>query len=403
MAKSIYEMTDEEIMSMELPPEPEEKEEKEEATTESEVKDIDTSTGSEEVDQEPEIKDDKQDNQQESEEETPDSVADAETATEESTEDNSKEPEVKDDNSSTGSKEVNNINNKQIDDKNNSTNILDKNSDIEVNYEDFYKKVMAPFKANGKTISLKSPDEAIQLMQMGANYTRKMQSIAPYRKTLMMLEKAQLLDEDRLSYAIDLLNGNQEAIKKLLKDTKVDPLEFNTEDNVNYQPGLNNRVSDAEVNFKSTLDDLVSTADGLNTVKEINTNWDEESKGELWKEPRLMNIIHQQKMAGIYDQIADEVNRRKVLGIIPSNVPFIYAYNQVGQEMAQQRQAQSQSKNREPIAVRPAMTKTDNGINNAARVKAAAPTRTTPKSVKPFINPLSMSDEEFMAKYGDKY
>ena len=277
MAKSIYEMTDEEIMAMELPPEPEEKEEKEEATIEPEEKDADTSTGSEEVDQEPEIKAE-QDNQQESEEETPGSEEDAETATEESTEDNSKEPEVKEDNSSTGSKEVNNINDKQVDDKNNSTNILDKNSDIEVNYEDFYKKVMAPFKANGKTISLKSPDEAIQLMQMGANYTRKMQSIAPYRKTLMMLEKAQLLDEDKLSYAIDLLNGNQEAIKKLLKDTKVDPLEFNTEDNVNYQPGLNNRVSDAEVNFKSTLDDLVSTADGLNTVKEINTNWDEERR-----------------------------------------------------------------------------------------------------------------------------
>lgn len=402
MAKSIYEMTDEEIMAMELPPEPEEKEEATTELEEPEERDTDTSTGSEEVDQEPEIKNE-QDNQQEPEEETTGSATDSETATEESTEDTPKEPEVKEDNSSTGSKEVNNINDKQVDDKNNSTNILDKNSDIEVNYEDFYKKIMAPFKANGKTISLKSPDEAIQLMQMGANYTRKMQSIAPYRKTLMMLEKAQLLDEDKLSYAIDLLNGNQEAIKKLLKDTKVDPLEFNTEDNVNYQPGLNNRVSDAEVNFKSTLDDLVSTADGLNTVKEINTNWDEESKGELWKEPRLMNIIHQQKMAGIYDQIADEVNRRKVLGIIPSNVPFIYAYNQVGQEMAQQRQAQSQSKNREPIAVRPAMTKTDNGINNAARVKAAAPTRTAPKSVKPFINPLSMSDEEFMAKYGDKY
>lgn len=399
MAKSIYEMTDEEIMNMELPPEPEEKEE-EEVPAEPEEKDTDTSTGSEEVDKEPEVKEEP-DNQQEPEEDTSGSN-DKETATEESAEDDSKEPEVKEDNIP-GSKEVNKVNDKQVDDKNNSTNILDKNSDIEVNYEDFYKKVMAPFKANGKTISLKNADEAIQLMQMGANYTRKMQSIAPYRKTLMMLEKAQLLDEDKLSYAIDLLNGNQEAIKKLLKDTKVDPLEFNTEDNVNYQPGLNNRVSDAEVNFKSALDDLVSTADGLNTVKEINTNWDEESKGELWKEPRLMNIIHQQKMAGIYDQIADEVNRRKVLGIIPSNVPFIYAYNQVGQEMAQQRQAQSQSKNREPIAVRPAMTKTDNGINNAARVKAAAPTRTAPKSVKSFINPLAMSDEEFMAKYGDKY
>lgn len=416
MAKSIYDMTDEEIMSMEFPPEADDnKEDKQDTEPEPEdVKDTqDSSSGSDEDNQfDHEDKNDqvKEDNAQvEPDDKNMSSDNDKSDKNDTLNQDDDKkdEPEDKADTASSGSisgsKEVNKVNDKQVDDKNNSTNILDKNSDIEVNYEDFYKKVMAPFKANGKTISLKNADEAIQLMQMGANYTRKMQSIAPYRKTLMMLEKAQLLDEDKLSYAIDLLNGNQEAIKKLLKDTKVDPLEFNTEDNVNYQPGLNNRVSDAEVNFKSALDDLVSTADGLNTVKEINTNWDEESKGELWKEPRLMNIIHQQKMAGIYDQIADEVNRRKVLGIIPSNIPFIYAYNQVGQEMAQQRQAQSQSKNRGPIAVRPAMTKTDNGINNAARVKAAAPTRTTPKSVKPLINPLAMSDEEFMAKYGDKY
>ena len=56
-------------------------------------------------------------------------------------------------------------------------------------YKAFHDKMMAPFVANGKTIQLQSVDEAIQLMQMGANYTRKMQSIAPHRKVLMMLEK----------------------------------------------------------------------------------------------------------------------------------------------------------------------------------------------------------------------
>ena len=43
------------------------------------------------------------------------------------------------------------------------------------NYEEFYNQIMTPFKANGKMISLKTPDEAIKLMQMGANYTRKIQ------------------------------------------------------------------------------------------------------------------------------------------------------------------------------------------------------------------------------------
>ena len=396
--KSIYEMTDEEIMSMDLPPEPDDKEEP------VDVDDDKTNDSVDDIDNSNKDTDDQldQSNKNDQIEDTDDKV-----------EPDNKEPDDKDIDSSSGSEdkeepedsieepEEKNKDTKQVDVKNNSSDILDNNSKIEVNYEDFYKKVMAPFKANGKTISLKNAEEAIQLMQMGANYTRKMQSIAPYRKTLLMLEKANLLDENKLSFLIDVNNGNQEAIKQLLKDKQVDPLEFNTEEQINYQPG-SNRVSDAEVNFKSALDDLVSTADGLQTVQEINTNWDQASKYELYKDPQSLRAIHQQRLNGMYNQIAGEVERRKTLGIIPYDMPFIKAYISVGQEMAQQRQAQSQSKNREPLAVKVATPK-KNVINEAKVKSVASTTKSTPKASKQFINPLSMSDEEFMKQFGNKY
>ena len=396
-SKSIYEMTDEEIMSMDLPPEPDDKEEPADADdkTDDSVDDVDNS--------------DKDTDNQLDQSDDNDQIKD----TDDKVEPDNKEPDDKDIDSSSGSEdkeepkdnieepEEKNKDTKQVDVKNNSSDILDNNSKIEVNYEDFYKKVMAPFKANGKTISLKNAEEAIQLMQMGANYTRKMQSIAPYRKTLLMLEKANLLDENKLSFLIDVNNGNQEAIKQLLKDKQVDPLEFNTEEQINYQPG-SNRVSDAEVNFKSALDDLVSTADGLQTVQEINTNWDQASKYELYKDPQSLRAIHQQRLNGMYNQIAGEVERRKTLGIIPYDMPFIKAYISVGQEMAQQRQAQSQSKNREPLAVKVATPK-KNVINEAKVKSVASTTKSTPKASKQFINPLSMSDEEFMKQFGNKY
>ena len=396
--KSIYEMTDEEIMSMDLPPEPDDKEEPEDIDdnkTNDSVDDVDNS--------------DKDTDNQLDQSDDDDQIKD----TDDKVEPDNKEPDDKDIDSSSGSDgkeeskdnieepEGKNKDTKQVDVKNNSSDILDNNSKIEVNYEDFYKKVMAPFKANGKTISLKNAEEAIQLMQMGANYTRKMQSIAPYRKTLLMLEKANLLDENKLSFLIDVNNGNQEAIKQLLKDKQVDPLEFNTEEQINYQPG-SNRVSDAEVNFKSALDDLVSTADGLQTVQEINTNWDQASKYELYKDPQSLRAIHQQRLNGMYNQIAGEVERRKTLGIIPYDMPFIKAYISIGQEMAQQRQAQSQSKNREPLAVKVATPK-KNVINEAKVKSVASTTKSTPKASKQFINPLSMSDEEFMKQFGNKY
>ena len=396
-SKSIYEMTDEEIMSMDLPPEPDEKEEPVDIDdkTDDSVDDVDNS--------------DKDTDNQLDQSDDNDQIKDID----DKVEPDNKEPDDKDIDSSSGSdnkeepkdnieeSEEKNKDTKQVDVKNNSSDILDNNSKIEVNYEDFYKKVMAPFKANGKTISLKNAEEAIQLMQMGANYTRKMQSIAPYRKTLLMLEKANLLDENKLSFLIDVNNGNQEAIKQLLKDKQVDPLEFNTEEQINYQPG-SNRVSDAEVNFKSALDDLVSTADGLQTVQEINTNWDQASKYELYKDPQSLRAIHQQRLNGMYNQIAGEVERRKTLGIIPYDMPFIKAYISVGQEMAQQRQAQSQSKNREPLAVKVATPK-KNVINEAKVKSVASTTKSTPKASKQFINPLSMSDEEFMKQFGNKY
>ena len=61
-----------------------------------------------------------------------------------------------------------------------------------------YNKIMAPFKANGKMIELRSPEEAVSLMQMGANYTRKMQELQPHRKTLLMLQDNNLLDAEKL-------------------------------------------------------------------------------------------------------------------------------------------------------------------------------------------------------------
>lgn len=59
-----------------------------------------------------------------------------------------------------------------------------------------------------ETIELRDSSEAVQLMQKGANYTRKMQDIAPHRKVLLMLENNGLLDEGKLSYLIDLEKKN---------------------------------------------------------------------------------------------------------------------------------------------------------------------------------------------------
>ncbi len=265
---------------------------------------------------------------------------------------------------------------------------------VETDYRGFYDKVMAPLTANGKTIEIRSPDEAVQLMQMGANYTKKMQTLAPYRKVLTMLENHNLLDESKLGFLIDLDKKNPEAIKKLLKESGVDPMDIDTSVEPVYSEG-NHRVSDEEVNFRTTLEDIQSAPAGNETLQMIHTQWDQASKDVLWKEPELMQVIHEQRTNGIYAQVVAELDRQRTLGAIPTNLPFIHAYKLVGDQLVS-RNAIHAPQVVAPVAPIATKSATPQRMDNAARAGAAAPVRTTPAAAKPVVNPLAMDDDEFM-------
>lgn len=267
------------------------------------------------------------------------------------------------------------------------------------NFEESYKKIMAPFKANGKMIELKSPEEAIQLMQMGANYTRKMQELVTHRRVLMMLERNGLLDESKLSFLIDVQAKNPEAIKKLVKDSGIDPLEIDTSVEPAYREG-NHRVDDQEVLFQTALDDLKSNQSGIETIKAISTDWDDASKDILFKQPDILKLIHQQRENGIYDRITTEVNRQKTLGMIGPEVSFIQAYKAVGDKLVEQNafadltKAPAAPAVATPVATTVAAPKPT--VVNKDKAAAASTARPAAPKAKEFINPLAMSDDEFL-------
>lgn len=280
-------------------------------------------------------------------------------------------------------------------------------------YKAFHDKMMAPFVANGKTIQLQSVDEAIQLMQMGANYTRKMQSIAPHRKVLMMLENNGLLDEGKLSRLIDLDKKNPEAIRALVKEAGIDPLDIDVESDSTYVPG-DHVVSDEAMAFQTTLEEVSSTPDGQETIRAITGSWDANSKAELWSDPSILPVIHQQRVSGVYDRVTAEIERQRTIGAIPPHVSFLDAYRVIGERMTKagafndlqgmaqaQTQAPAQEVIQRPVATRVASPRP--AVSNSAKVGAAAPTRTaTPKRTEAFINPLAMSDDEFMKQFANR-
>lgn len=284
-----------------------------------------------------------------------------------------------------------------------------------VNYEAKYKEALAPLKANGKTVEIQSLEELRQLASMGANFTRKMQDIAPHRKILAMLENNGLLDEAKLSFFIDLDKKNPEALKKLIKDSGVDPLDIDVSSEPAYQAG-NHKVSDNEIAFRAVLEDLQSTPTGQETISLINSSWDQASKEELWKAPEVMATIQQQRENGIYDAISAEINRQAMLGKIPAGTPFIQAYLNVGNEMnargaftkvnvpnsagVQNAPMQTTALVNAPVATRVVAPKPQ--VTNSAAANAAASTRQTQKRVLPVVNLQNMSDDDFLKNWQNR-
>lgn len=325
----------------------------------------------------PEIDQDNEDVKEVEENEA--SVTNEETSVEEPVEDDSQE-ESEEAEEDSGSE----------DEKNNQTS-EEQPPTPEVDYKGFYETIMKPIKANGKEFTLRNPQEAIQLMQMGANYTQKMQSIAPYRKKIQMLQNAGLLEDEKLNYLIDLSHGNHEAIKKLLKDNKLDPLDLDVTEESKYTPG-NHTVSDAEVQFQTAVDDLKSTPEGLETLRLIQ-GWDQASLEAMWKTPSMMATLNEQRQNGVYNFITREMEHQRMLGNIPEGTPFLEAYKAVGEYCLNQLQQRA-------IANLPQGTLNKKAINNS-QVKRAAPSGRSNKTVSKFIDPFSLSDEEFEKQFGN--
>lgn len=284
-------------------------------------------------------------------------------------------------------------------------------------YKGFYDKIMAPIKASNRTLQVKNVDEAVKLMQFGADYTRRMQQLRPNLKLMKMLQNNDLLSEEKLTFLIDLDKNNPDAVNKFLKDRNIDPLDLDPQSEKEYKPG-NHSVSDAEMAFNSQLDDLKSTQQGRETINHIERDWDQQSIEMLYKEPEIMKLIDEQRADGIFSQITTELDRRKMLGQVPAHVPFLTAYQAIGAELHQagkllsygkptlqqpqqvppgqshQQAPQAPVQQRQVLESRPANQKPV--VRNNAAAKAAAPVRTSPGKPAPVdFNPLAMSDDEF--------
>ncbi len=265
--------------------------------------------------------------------------------------------------------------------------------------EDELAKLFTPFKANGRDIKVDSVDEAIKLMQQGANYNKKMAALKPSLKVLKMLENNGLLDEQKLNYLIDLDKKNPNAITKLIKESGIDPLDVNTQEEPKYTP-VDYSVSDAQVNLDSVLESIEHTPSYNRTMNVILDEWDDTSKRALANEPNLIPLINEHVSNGIFDTIASEITKQRALGNL-SGLSDLQAYEQVGKTLAA-KGAFNKAPPAAPVEVKPRVPSQEDTERTAKR-RAASPSRPTSPTKEPELNPLSMSDEEFEKAYNSKF
>jgi len=238
--------------------------------------------------------------------------------------------------------------------------------------QSFYDKVTAKFKADGKDIEVKDPEDVVRMMQMGVNYSRRLAEMKPMRQLNQMLTQHGINDVNKLSYLIDLDKGDPAAIKKLLASHKIDPIDLDMEGADNYKNP--NYQGDAKtLAFSDAISAVQDREGGQGFIDEVVSSWDDESKEALREDPTLFTSLLDQRDNGIYEKVNSEVNYQRNVGKL-TNVSFIQAYKMVGQLMTNRgdfNSAPDQGNSADPAKVKAKIV--DTGPRKAAKQKTALP------------------------------
>lgn len=270
-----------------------------------------------------------------------------------------------------------------------------------IDYKSEYEKITAPFKASGKTVQVRDSNEVISLMQKGVDYTKKQQALKPRLKELQILENQNMLG-DNLGYAIDLFNGNTKALAKLIKERNIDiselsPNMYGDEENnsPDYTP-TNYSISDAEMRLKDvelTLKDSPNFQRLFTTLTEL----DDDSKAKFRSNPDLLLRLNEHMDSGLYDQIQNELEHRRIVGDASIDGKNFYdAYTAVGNEILAYNANLAQQQHQQQYEQNTAQQYQQQQLQQKRNSAKSTNSRSTGRTSNPMMyDPLTCSDEEF--------
>ena len=273
----------------------------------------------------------------------------------------------------------------QSEDKGESDDSKDEQDDKESTFEAKYKELMAPFRAAKREVQLDNIEDARRLMQMGVDYSKKMETMKPHLRVIRTLEAAELLDPSRINFLIDLSKNDPAAIKKLLKDNDIDPMALNLEGSEDYKP-TDHAPGDAELAVREVFENIKGDPKFDVTLDVITNKLDKVSRESLQERPEVIAEIHNHIEAGIYDTVMDRVANERMFGKL-TGLSDLQAYYTVGDQMFQNGELGNQGTSTEDSASaddKPKGTAQGSGSDAADKAKAdKADLRNRKRAAKP--------------------
>jgi hypothetical protein len=265
------------------------------------------------------------------------------------------------------------------------------------------------FRANNKDYEFSS-DEIVEqfpkIFGQAMDYTKKMQAIKPWRKTIDAIEGAELNHED-ISLMIDVLKGDKDAITEVLKRTGTDTLELDTEADSTYTTKDYGR-DDSALAIKDVIDDISQDVEYATTHNILSKEWDERSWATMSKSPDMIKQLHTDVKSGMFKTLQPLAEKLKVYGGASKSDLDYYKdaaqqhFTQVAErEDYGKRQVEKQTKRDAKEAEQTRLTEVKAQTQQrtatkqaSAKRKAAAPTKNATASNN-VVDYLGDSDEEF--------
>ena len=240
---------------------------------------------------------------------------------------------------------------------------------------------------NGSSVKA-TIDELVTGFKKGMNYTKKMQELAPMRKSLNILSENNI-SEDKLNMLVDMLNGNPDAAARLLADAGIDSLDIDDDKAKEYIP-KDNGSEPVDEEIQSVLMEMESDKENFATIEKEMSNMDENFFNDIASNSENLRGFHLAVSSGEWEAVKPEMMK---LSLLSGEKQSIDLYKKAYANIASRQQKAVKE-------IADAKPKTVKNADIESKRKKLSPTSKNSTVKKEIIKDINdMDEDEFEAEF----